>query len=245
MTKDERMHRRQLEKAALISNMDLNELTSSQYVKLQADLYEFLSAAGLRGLRAPLMNIRPDDIRDQVLVPTHYVPEMLRALRDQLIDIATVAAVGKDGDVALGPLIQPTNKPYSGFDLETTAPVTLQIRSGSRSEPFSFIFNMEPTPDGAKWALLYHLGHSNLSPDRVRFCPREGCDNVFVLGSHARTDRMRYCSIRCSGLVAAKKYRQKKEEEEKKKQKGRRKEQVAIPARKKRGDYEADQKKNR
>jgi len=233
MTKVERMHRRQLEKAALIANVDVDALTPSELVKLQVDLYEFLSASGLRGMRVPISNIRREDIRertDEILVPRHYVPEIVKTLREKFVDIAVVAAAGVNADLAKVDLIQPTNESYAGFNIDVTARVTLQVRSGARSEPFSFKFSMEPTREAAEWALFYHLGHSGLSPDRVRFCPREGCDNVFVLGSHARIDRKRYCSIKCSQAMAAKAHRERTAEQERKskgKKKMRRKVQVA------------------
>ena len=63
---------------------------------------------------------------------------------------------------------------------------------------------------------------SNLTPERVLRCPLEGCGQVFVLGSHARTDRKRYCSMRCSRIAAIKAYRGREAEKKKAKAKKKR-----------------------
>jgi predicted RNA-binding Zn ribbon-like protein len=214
MTEVERAHRKQLQKIAALTHRDLKAQSPSDFVKIQADLHEFLSGAGLQML-VPLDKVTAEEIM-KTLVPSHYVTEMLDELRETLKWLVVVN----------NPNVHTDPERPGTISLSAEANVTLTIRTDSPSTPFRSNFAMEPGREAAKWALLYHLAHSGLSTDRVLLCPREGCLNVFVLGSHARTDRMRYCSVKCSRIAAIKAYREREAEKKaraKRKQKRRRK----------------------
>jgi predicted RNA-binding Zn ribbon-like protein len=122
-------------------------------------------------------------------VPDRYVKEMIDGLRD-----------------AFGKLVRRERYPMA-IDAKPKD-VCFRLYLGDASIPFFMHTAMEPGRDAVIHALFRHLEGSGLTPDRIQVCPLEGCGNVFVLGSHARTDRKRYCSVRCSGLAASKAYRE-------------------------------------
>jgi predicted RNA-binding Zn ribbon-like protein len=198
MTEAERAHRRQLQKAASLTHVDLNAQSPSDFVKIQADLHEFLSMAGVHML-VPLERATVEAALKS-LVPRPYVSEMLDGIREtlQLISVTNYA----------GSPLQTDPYRLGTVSLSAAANVTLQVRADSPSTSFRSSFAMEPNKESARWALLHHLTHSGLTPDRVLLCPREGCRNVFVLGISARSDRNRYCSIKCSRIAAMKAYRE-------------------------------------
>jgi hypothetical protein len=78
------------------------------------------------------------------------------------------------------------------------------------------ITNLEMGRDSALYALFKHFEGSGIGIDRIRICPREDCRNVFVLGFYTRTDRVRYCSIKCSRLMASRAFRESKNKGKKK-----------------------------
>src|SRR5262249_17810540 len=155
---------------------------------IQADLHEFLSMADVHML---LPIVKKTTVEEALgnLVPRPYVREMLDGIRETLDWIS--AANYADSPVQLD-----RYRPGS-IPLSATTNVTLQIRADSPSTSFRSHLAMEPNKESARWALLYHLTHSGLTPDRIQLCPRQGCGNVFVLGISARTDRNRYCSLKC------------------------------------------------
>ena len=207
MTEAERVHRKQLQKAAELTWQNLDELSAIDRERLRLDLYEFQLSAGV-GMH--YHQTEADTTHEELStarVPDRHVKEMLERLRN----VFAMLAEAKQFPLRIN------TKPK---DIE------FNVYLGNPSMRFYLHANMEPGGDAAAYALLRHFEGSGLSLDRVKLCPREDCRNVFVLGSHARTDRMRYCSTRCSRLAAIKAYREreaKKKAKAKKKPKRRRK----------------------
>ena len=198
MTDAQKQHIKQLQKAAEISRANWDELSSIERQRLRLDLYEFHFSSGLG------MHYLQTEGDVDAHVPERYVKDMLGRLRDTFAKLV---------DAKEFPL-RINTKPK---DIE------FNVYLGDPSMRFYLHANMEPGGDAAVYALLRHFEGSGLSLDRVKFCPREDCRNIFVLGSHARTDRMRYCSVKCSRLAATKAYRQRKAEEQERRSKGKKK----------------------
>jgi len=219
MTNIQKHHIRQLHKAAEIIRHDLDALNPIDRHRLRLDLQEFQTIIGM-GVHYQQTDADPG-------VPERYLKEMVQGLRDAFFKLV--------------------ERDYRVIDMELKD-VHVGIYLNDASTPF---FVHEKLPLGRQsviYALFRHLAGSGLTPDRVCRCPREGCGNIFVLGSHARSDRMRYCSTRCSRLAATTAYRKRQAaEKEKTKKKSkwemvtgtkkvRRKEQSATSAKaKKRG----------
>jgi hypothetical protein len=197
MTKGEREHRRQLKKVAELTWKNVDELSPIDRERLRLDLYEFQLSAGV-GMH--YVQAETDTTREELSaarVPDRFVKEMVDGLRETLVKFAKAREFP----------LRITTKPK---DIE------FNVYLGSPSMEFSLHANMEPGKEAAVYALLKHFEFSGLGVDRVKFCPRDECRNVFVLGSYARTDRMRYCSVRCSRLAAVTAYRERQAEKARK-----------------------------
>jgi hypothetical protein len=197
MTEAEKFHKAQLEKATEVARRDVNALSPTERVKLQADLHEFLLRGGVHML-VDLSKVTAEEIM-KTLVPLPYVPEVVEGIRETLEWL-----VVQDGETVMSDPEKPGT-----INLSATATATLQLRADSVSSPFRLYFAMQPNKETAKWALLYHLKHSGVTPDRIQLCPRYECKNIFVLGVHADPTRAHYCSPKCSQAAALKVYRSK------------------------------------
>lgn len=198
MTKSEKYHVAQLERAVEISRVDLDDLSPADFLKLKEELYQFIYGTNLgvaqqrMAVRVPWEKFNPKFLRrfkrdrDRKLIPDDCVREVVDFLRNCICAIAE-----KPGAISLG--VKVTNA-----ELSTTVQ--------DPSSPFVLEWRIDPT-EGIRLALLLHLAGSGLSADRIRHCPRDGCGNLFVLSSYARSDRERYCSIRCSRYAATLAYR--------------------------------------
>src|SRR5262245_14955138 len=88
MTEAERAHRKQLVKAAALTHLDLSAQSPSDFVKIQADLHEFLSMAGVHML-VPMEKTTVEEVLKS-LVPGGHVSEMLDGIRETL-DLISVS----------------------------------------------------------------------------------------------------------------------------------------------------------
>jgi predicted RNA-binding Zn ribbon-like protein len=192
MTDAQKQHVKQLQKAAELTWKNVDELSPIDRERLRLDLYEFHMSSGV-GMH--YLQTEADTTREELStarMPERYVKDIVERIRNVFAQLAE----DKEKDF---PLLIKTKPKDIEFNVYLMDP----------SMKFSLHANMEPGGDAAAYALLRHFEGSGLSLDRVKRCPREGCGNVFILGSHARTDRNRYCSINCSRLAATKVYRAK------------------------------------
>jgi hypothetical protein len=214
MTDTQKQHIKQLQKAVELSRSNPDEPNPIQRERLRLDLYEFQLSSGVGAHYSQTKG----DV--SAALPERYVADMVQGLRDTFAKLA--------GEKQF-PLVIETKLKDVHFRVYLQNP----------SMRFYLHANMEPGRDAAVYALLRHFEGSGLGLDRIQVCPREKCRNVFVLGSHARADRMRYCSVRCSRLAATQAFRQRKMDEKERKSKGkrelRRKKQAARSTNKKRG----------
>jgi hypothetical protein len=183
MTHTQKHHISQLHKAVEMSRLDPAKLNLIELQRLRLDLYEFQSIVGMG---THYLQAHDDPLEGGV--PERFVKDMVEGLRDTFIRLA-------EG-----------RYPVS-FDMKAND-VHFRVYLQDASMPFFLGVNMELGRSSAIYALLRHFEGSGLSAGRVRRCPREGCGNLFVLGSHERMDRMRYCSVRCSRMAATRAYHQ-------------------------------------
>jgi hypothetical protein len=184
MTDAQKHHIRQLHKATEIIRDDPDTLSPIDRQRLRLDLLEFQNIVGM-GTHYPQTD---GDVSQGV--PERCVKEMVEGLRAALAKLAK-------GDYPVDIDMEPKN-------------VHIRVHLRDATTPFWVHVNLELGRDSAIYALFRHFEGSGLSPDRVRRCPRESCGNIFVLGSHARADRMRYCSVKCSRYAATLAYRERK-----------------------------------
>ena len=188
MTDREKIHVAQLKKAAEIASVEIDALVPSGYMKLQADLYEFIHGAGI-GQAMPIENLTDSELKNWELVPSAHVREIVKYLKRTLGGIADTEG---------------------GFTVVAElSKAELDVSATDKSSPFSAHWVAEPV-QAAKIALLLHLVGSGLTADRVLRCPLPGCGNIFILASYARLDRMHYCHPRCARNAATKLFRARK-----------------------------------
>jgi hypothetical protein len=207
MTKAEKYHVEQLQRAVEITRMDLDALTPDGYVELQEQLFEFIYGAGSERVKQSMLVVGPvETLRE----------ELLKTMADKQRPMVP--------DESLRPIVESIKKTIAGiarsqggFILVTkVTKAELTATVDNKSSPFVLRWSINPE-EGARLALFLHLEGSGLSLDRFRYCARKGCNNIFVLASYARADHKHYCSKACSRYAAVLKYRQGKAEEEKKK----------------------------
>jgi hypothetical protein len=179
MTDGQKQHIKQLHKATEIIRDDPDALSPIDRQRLRLDLQELQTVIGM-GMHYQQTDAEPG-------VPERYLKEMVDGLRDALTKLA-------DGDYPIDIDMEPKD-----------VHVRVYVRAAT---PVWVSVNLPAGRDSAIYAFYRHFEGSGLTPDRVRRCPGESCGNIFVLGSHARTDRMRYCSVRCSRLAATLAYRE-------------------------------------
>jgi hypothetical protein len=196
MTKAQKHHIRQLQKAVELSRIDFDALTPIEHQRLRLDLLEFQMESGLGVNYLQRLDASPEELSTRG-VPEDCVKEMIEGIEKTLSQFAE----------AKYPSVIPAMPKNLKFHAWLWNP----------SQPIFMKTSMEPGYQAGVFAFLRHFEGSGLSPDRVRHCPLEDCGNLFVLGSHARTDRMRYCSVRCSRLAATRAYRKKQKPKKKRK----------------------------
>ena len=197
MTKSQKAHVKMLQFAVEMSRVNFDLLNEIEIERLKLNLLEFhLSSGGRLGWILPQKDVAPEDSSDVARAVAHlpmpYVEQMVAGIKDTLTIIAE----------AKYPVM---------IDLPAKD-VSFYVYLNSPSDRFTTGVRMDPGRVSAVHALFRHFEGSGLTADRVKICPMEDCRNIFIIGSHARTDRMRYCSVKCSGLAATRAYRQRLKE---------------------------------
>src|SRR5262249_13549754 len=147
MTKSEKFHRQQLQKAAELSRIDPDKLNPIERERLRLDLWEFQMT--IVGFGTHYEQAEGDTVPG---IPDHYVTEMVEGLRDGFAKLMTLDAF-------------PFRLRLNPKDVHFTAVVA------DRSMPPAVHTNLEMGRDSALYALFKHFEGSGIGIDRIRICP--------------------------------------------------------------------------
>jgi predicted RNA-binding Zn ribbon-like protein len=189
---------KKLEWAISLSQQKLPDLREGDWLNLRDELYEFL-------------NTQEEKRSFFGKVTQESIAAIQRELKTKFDQCADMGAGWEKSGLKSG---------VSGINFGVTKAAVHLIATAP-----DLLFQQSIRCDDLKTEVLLELANilavSGVAINQIRRCPNADCNRLFLLRMKPRTDRNFYCSPRCSGLAATRKYRREKAEELRAKDRGR------------------------
>jgi predicted RNA-binding Zn ribbon-like protein len=187
---------KKLEWAISLSQKNLQDLREGDWLNLQEELYEFVCDPDPK---APADYQKKIFFKKATLGSIEAIQRELRTRFDQCVEMC--GTWKKEGLSAV-----------FGINFDVTK-AKVHLIAGTPD----FLFQQRVSCEDLKTEVLLELANvlvvSGVMISQIRRCPNPDCVRLFLMRMKPRADRNFYCSRRCSGLAATRKYRGKRTED--------------------------------